>query len=293
MMNYKHLHTFVTVVDEGGFTQAAKKLFITQPAVSWQIKSIEKELETLLIERSEREVLLTKAGEILYRNAKIILEQHQALEEELEHFKSYEHANIRIAASTIPGEYLLPEQIRRFKNEQPSINTKLYISDSKGVIESVISGAVSFGISGARPEHLDLEAEVYREDRLKLVCAVDYPVQKFKDLHAVAKEPIVMREEGSGTRTVTLNFLKEHGCHMEHLQHSPVFGSTKSSLSAVEAGLGVGWISEAAIADAVKLKRIKIVSDAYDIKRQLYVIHYKNRTMSPSAHLFRDFLMKR
>ena len=100
MMNYKQLLAFVTVVDEGGFTPAAKKLFITQPAVSWQIKSMEKQLEVLLIERSERDVLLTRAGEILYRNAKIIIDQYHAMDEDIEHFKSYENGNIRIAAST-------------------------------------------------------------------------------------------------------------------------------------------------------------------------------------------------
>ena len=289
MMNYKQLNTFVTVIDEGGFTQAARKLFITQPAVSWQIKAMEKELESVLIERSERDVLLTKAGEILYRNAKIILEQHQALSEELEQFKSYEYANLRVAASTIPGEYILPEQIKHFKKAHNNINIKLYISDSKEVIEKVLSGAVSFGITGAKPEHPELMTEFYREDRLKLICAVDYPVQKFKDLHAVVKEPIVMREEGSGTRTVTMNFLKEQGCRLTHIQRNSVFGSTKSSLSAVESGLGIGWVSEAAISDAIELGRVKVVSEAFDIKRQLYIITYKNRSLSPSAKRLKVF----
>lgn len=290
-MNNKQLHTFVTVVDEGGFSQAARKLFITQPAVSWQIKSMEKEVETLLIERNDRDVLLTKAGEILYRNAKIILEQHNVLSEELEHLKSYEHANIRVAASTIPGEYILPEEIKCFKREHNHINIKLYISDSKEVIEKVICGAVSFGITGAKPEHPELKAEFYREDRLKLICAMDYPVHKFKDLHAVVKEPIVMREEGSGTRTVILNYLKNQGCQLTQIQHSSVFGSTKSSLSAVETGLGVGWVSEAAISDALKLGRVKIISDVFDIKRELYIISHKNRTLSPSAKLLKDCLI--
>ena len=290
-MNYKQLLAFVTVVDEGGFTPAAKKLFITQPAVSWQIKSMEKQLEVLLIERSERDVLLTRAGEILYRNAKIIIDQYHAMDEDIEHFKSYENGNIRIAASTIPGEYLLPNLIKSFRLEHKQINTKVYISDSKEVIEKVISGSVCFGIAGVRPDHPDLVSEPFVADRLKLICAVDYPVQKFKDFQSIVKEPIVMREEGSGTRSVTLDFLKNHGCSIDQLHKNTVFGSTKSSLSAVEAGLGIGWLSEAAIADALKLNRVKVLSDAYEIQRQLYIITYKNRTLSPSAQVFKDYLI--
>ena len=151
MVNYKQLLAFVTVVDEGGFTAAAKKLFITQPAVSWQIKTMEKALDVLLIERCERDILLTQVGEIFYRNAKIIIDQYKVMGEDIEQFKNNENGNIRIAASTIPGEYLLPSLIKRFKLVHPHINTKLYISDSKDVIDrkSVVVGN-SVHLGGAR-----------------------------------------------------------------------------------------------------------------------------------------------
>ncbi len=292
MVNYKQLLAFVTVVDEGGFSAAAKKLFITQPAVSWQIKSIEKALDVLLIERSDRDVLLTQAGEILYRNAKIIIDQYKVLDEDIDQFKNNENGNLRIAASTIPGEYLLPSLIKKFRSEQPHINTKVYISDSKDVIDKVVSGLVCMGITGIRPVESELESVAFAEDRLKLVCSVDYSTQKLKDFSSIAKEPIIMREEGSGTRTVTLAFLKQNGCHVDQLNKNTVFGSTKSSLSAVEAGIGIGWLSEAAISDAVKLNHVRVLSDTYDIPRQLYIVTYKNRTLSPSAEIFRSFLIK-
>lgn len=292
MVNYKQLLAFVTVVDEGGFTAAAKKLFITQPAVSWQIKTMEKALDVLLIERCERDILLTQVGEIFYRNAKIIIDQYKVMGEDIEQFKNNENGNIRIAASTIPGEYLLPSLIKRFKLVHPHINTKLYISDSKDVIEKVISGSVCFGITGIRPMESELESEAFAEDRLKLISAIDYPTIRLKDLSSIAKEPIVMREEGSGTRAVTMAFLKERGCLIEGLYKNTVFGSTKSSLSAIESGLGIGWLSDAAISDALKLNHIRILSDAYDIPRQLYIVTYKNRRLSPSAEALKDFLIK-
>lgn len=290
MYNYKQLLTFVTVVDEGGFSPAAKKLFITQPAVSWQIKSLEKVLDVLLIERSEREVLLTQAGEILYRNSKIIIDQYKVLGEDIEQFKENANGNIRIAASTIPGEYLLPSLIKTFKRVHENINTKIYISDSNEVIEKVISGSVCFGIIGYQPVHPDLEIDFFATDRLKLVCSIDYPVKRFKDLNALTKETLIMREEGSGTRTVTLEYLKQNACPIETLHKNPVFGSTISSLSAIESGLGIGWVSESAITDSLKLKRIKILSDTYDIPRQLYYIRYKKRKLNPSAEAFINFL---
>jgi len=173
-----------------------------------KIKSMEKALDVLLIERCERDILLTPAGEIFYRNAKILLDQYQVLHEDIEQYKNNETGNIRVAASTIPGEYLLPKRIKNFKQLHSQINTKVIISDSKDVVEKVISGSVSFGITGYMPTQPDLEVETFGEDRLKLVCSYDYPVQKLKDLKSILKEAIIMREEGSGTRAATLDFLK-------------------------------------------------------------------------------------
>ena len=97
-------------------------------------------------------------------------------------------------------------------------------------------------------------------------------------------------EEGSGTRAVTLDYLKQNGCPLDRLQNYPVFGSTKSSLSAIESGLGIGWLSESAIKDALKLGHIRVLSDAYDIPRPLYFIQYKKRKLSPSAAAFKRFV---
>lgn len=290
MYNYKQLLAFVTVVDEGGFTPAANKLFITQPAVSWQVKSMEKALDVLLIERSEREIQLTPAGEILYRNAKIIIEQYHILNEDMDRYRNNKSGNIRIAASTIPGEYLLPKLIKLFRQTHSDINTKIYISDSKEVVDKVISGSVCFGITGFKPDHPELEIEPFVEERLKLVCSVDYPIQKLKALNNIIKEPIIMREEGSGTKAVTLDYLSKNGIQMTSQSKNLVFGSTRSSLSAIEAGLGIGWLSEYAIADALKLNQIKIIDDAYDIPRQLYIVTYKKRTLSHGAVTFRSFI---
>lgn len=292
MYNYKQLLAFVTVVDEGGFTPAAKKLFITQPAVSWQIKSMEKSLDVLLIERSERDIQLTPAGEILYRNAKIIIDQYHVLGEDMDRYRNNESGNVRIAASTIPGEYLISGLIKHFRQTHSDINTKVYISDSKEVVEKVISGSVCFGITGFKPDHPDLEIEPFVEERLKLVCSIDYPVQKLKNLRSIVKEPLIMREEGSGTKAVTLDYLMKNGFPINRNHNNMVFGSTQSSLSAIESGLGIGWLSEYAISDALKLKHIKIINDAYDIPRQLYIVTYKKRTLSPSAVTFRSFISK-
>lgn len=290
MYNYKQLLAFVTVVDEGGFSPAAKKLFITQPAVSWQIKSMENVLDVLLIERSEREITLTPAGEILYHNAKIIIAQYQVLGEDIEQYKTHANENLRIAASTIPGEYILPGLLKAFKQAHAQIHTKVYISDSNEVIDKVISGSICLGIIGYQPDHPDLEISFFASDCLKLVCAADVPLHGGMDLMALTKETLIMREEGSGTRAVTLDYLKQHGCPMDRLQNYPVFGSTKSSLSAIESGLGIGWLSESAIKDALKLGHIRVLGDSFDIPRPLYFIQYKKRKLSPSAAAFKRFV---
>lgn len=293
MHNYKQLLAFIAVVDEGGFSQAAKKLFITQPAVSWQIKSIEKEIGVLLIERNEREIVLTEAGIIFYRNAKIIINQYKSLNDDLNQYKSSYLSTVRIAASTIPGEYILPERLYRFKISNSSMTSVMSISNSKEVVEKVLNGTVCFGVVGYNPEHPDIEATPFIKENLVLVCNSNYKNSLFKNLKDILNEPLIMRDEGSGTRKVTLSYLHEHGINLENHLNSMVFGSTQASLSAITAGLGIGWISEFAIKDALELNKLKYIDQKFNIQRQFYVITYKRRSLSPIASEFKHFLLNK
>lgn len=290
MYNYKHLLSFITVVEENSFTSAAGKLFITQPAISWQIKSLEKSIGVQLMERSDRDIQLTPAGELLYHKAKIIIDQYHQMKEEMDSHINSERNLIRLAASTIPGEYILPNIIKAFKDQHAPTRVKIHISDSKAVVHQIINGLASIGVLGSPPNHPDLEVSAFLSESLKLVCSSTFKLDQATDLEKVLKEPLIMREEGSGTRTATLEHIKSTLPHYKFEPNHLVFGSTKACLSAIEAGLGIGWLSEYAIDDSLKLNRVHIVNETFNIQRQLYIITHKKRTLNETSKTFIDFL---
>lgn len=289
MFNYKQLLTFSTIVEEGSFSKAAKKLYVTQPAISSQIKAMEKELDLLLIERGERGILLTQAGELLYKNSKIILNQYEVLMDTMDQFKSVSHGNLRLAASTIPGEYLLPRYIHLFKKETPNVKVFVEIGDSKCVLEKVINGEVAIGILGFSPKESQIEAHTFISEKLQLICSPEMPYDQTTSFEQLLKAPHILREEGSGTRAVILKHIKSMGYSIQPSEHM-VLGSTKSTLTAVEQGLGITWISEHAIEDALKLEKVKTINEAYDIERAFYIVTQKKRTLSPLDSAFIEFL---
>lgn len=287
MFNYKQLLAFSTIVEEGSFSKAAKKLYITQPAISSQIKAMEKELSVTLIERGERGILLTPAGEILYNNSKIIINQYKTLYDTMAQYRSTSIGNIRLAASTLPGEYLMPKYIHDFKQKNADVRIHLDICDSKCVLEKVKNGEVALGVIGFKPKETEIEAIPFIEECLKLVTSPSYPLQNFKKID---NHPLLLREEGSGTREVVLKHLESIGMPFDKSQDYTVLGSTKSILTAVEQGLGIAWISEHAIEDALKLNKVKCASSSYDIKRSFFIISQGKRTLSPLDAAFKAHL---
>lgn len=287
MFNYKQLLAFSTIVEEGSFSKAAKKLYITQPAISSQIKAMEKELSVTLIERGERGILLTPAGEILYNNSKIIINQYKSLYDTLSQYKSVSYGTIRLAASTIPGEYLMPKYIHEFKKKNTDIRIHLDICDSKRVLDKVKNGEVTMGIIGFKPKETEIEAIPFVGEKLKLIASTHQILNDSLDLSTF---PLLLREEGSGTREVVIKHLEQNGLPLELASDYTILGSSKSILTAVEEGLGIAWISEHAISDALLLKKIKCAHDKYDIERSFFIITQKNRTLSPLDTLFKNHL---
>ncbi len=287
MFNYKQLLAFATIVEEGSFSKAAKKLYITQPAISSQIKAMEKELAVVLIERGERGVILTAAGDILYKNSKIILNQYKVLADTMAQYKSTSTGKIRIAASTIPGEYLLPKYMYDFKKKNSDVKLYLTICDSKCVLEKVQNGEVSLGVIGFMPREVNIEAVPFVEEKLKLICSSSTAFDAYTPLN---QYPHILREEGSGTREVVVKHMEESGFSLENDFDYTVLGSTRSTLTAVEQGLGIAWVSEHAIGDALKLNKVKCAHAKYDIERAFYVITQKNRTLSPLDAAFKHHL---
>ena len=294
MIHYKQLRAFVAIVEQGSFSKAAQKLYITQPAISLQIKTLETELGLVLIERRDREIALTPAGLCFFENAKVILNQYHTLNEDLNQFRTEMNTQLRIAASTIPGEYLLPEKIKAFKKIHPDLTISMAIYDSVEVLNQVIKDEFSIGIIGFKPSSQEIQSEIFVTEKLKLVGQSQSETHNFPStLKELLKKPHILREEGSGTRKTVLEYLKTHGIDLSQINLSVDLGSTKSTLTAVEVGLGLSWISEHALEDALKLNKVKLIEDQFDIERTFYIITRRKKTLNPLAQQFKDYLVQR
>ena len=291
-MDIKRLRIFCAVVEKGSFSQAAKMLYLAQPTVSFQIASLEKELGTKLLDRDGREVTVTKSGEVLLQYASRILQLTQEARQAIDEAQGLLRGELVIAASTIPGEYILPPILHRFKERYSGIDIVLTISDTRGVIKKVMDNEVEVGAVGAKEEEEKLVFTKLATDRLVLITPPDKKWFKREviTLDGLKNVPFIMRESGSGTRTIAMKKLKEMGIDEEELNVVMELGSTAAVKKAVECSAGVSFVSERAVETEIKLGLLKEVSvKGLEMNRDFFIVHKRQKTLSPAASAFLQF----
>jgi len=294
MLDYRQLLAFVNVVEGGSFTQAAKALFMTQPAISWQIKSLEQELELQLLERKERNIELTEAGRLFYAHARKIVRQYEEAINEMEQFKGLEKGHLKIGASTIPGEYILPTFIGNFKNCYPGATITMQIADTGAIIDMLLAGEIHLGIIGAKLKESKLVFQPFYRDEVVLIAGLGHPLAG-KDsisLEELKGQNFVAREKTSGTWMVVEEKLHEVGLRSQDLNIIMEIGSTRAVITAVEAGLGLSWVSRLAVKDALQIGLVKELSvEGFSIERPLFLAHNKKKTLRPLVREFIQYII--
>lgn len=289
-MELRYLEVFCKVVECGSFSKAASALHLTQPTVSIHIKALEEELSTRLLDRLGRSVIPTSAGEVLYRYAREIVRFKDEAQLALGQFSGKMRGRLSIGASTIPGEYILPPLISRFKAMYPEVYPTLRIGDTKEISGLVIRSEVDVGVVGSRVREKNIIVKEFLDDELVLVAPGDFGKSHLtkKDLSGV---PLLQREEGSGSRASLEESLKDSGINVESLNIAGEFGSTQAMLKAVSSGMGLSFISKVAVKDAIRSGILKEVAVAgLGIKRHFYIVTHRMRFNSPICKTFIEFL---
>ncbi len=243
-MNTKSLRIFVEVAETGSFSAAARNLGLTQPAVSFQIRTLEKEFGNTLIDRSTARNRLTEAGDSFLRHARGILEVEDELRRDMEGRRSEVGGPVTIAASSIPGEYIMPRILAHYRERYPLADPRLDILDSAKVLERVRAGEVDLGCVGMREEDDRLRYGPLCEDRLTFIAPPSHPLSRKRNVKTEDLEGItfIYREEGSGTRSHMLRILAELGLE-RGLEAAVILGSTMAVIQAVAAGEGISIVS--------------------------------------------------
>lgn len=292
-MELRKLEVFCKVVELKSFTRAAAAVMLSQPTVSEHIRSLEDELGQKLVDRLGRQVEPTPVGQLLYRyGVKILRLQEEALQA-VQQYGGKLVGRIMIGSGTIPGTYILPGLIGRFRERYPSIKATLKINSSHKVVQDVLDGKLEIGVVGARWSEKGLDYKETFSDNLAVVTEVDHHLAGKSEvsLLELTQEPFVLRESGSGTRKVVEQIFEEHGIKVSSLLEVAEIGSTQAVLEAVRAGLGISILSTKAVERDVKAgSLVTIPIKGVKMNRPFYMIRRKNRELSPAASVFWVFL---
>lgn len=291
-MDIHHLRVFASVFKNRSFSKASEELHLTQPTISNHIKALEDEFDCKLFDRLGRTILPTKEAEVLYSHSMELIERTNNLREAVGLIKKDISGKLIIGASTIPGVYLLPGFMSEFRKKFPSISFQILISDSKGIIENISRHELLLGIVGAKLGNEHIKYMPFIEDELIVVSSPHLSKNRMMTLQELLKFPMVLREEGSGTRKETEKFLANKGISLENVHISGVFGSTDAIKQAVKAGLGVSILSKFSVADELKykiLEEIKLTD--IQMKRRFYIVTHKKRTLPRLYETFLNYIV--
>jgi DNA-binding transcriptional LysR family regulator len=279
-MDIHQLKVFTSVFRNKSFSKASEELNLTQPTISNHIKALEDEFACKLFDRLGRTIIPTKEAEVLFSHSLEVIEKVVVLKEAIVEMKKDLTGKLIIGASSIPGVYLMPHIMTEFQKRYPSITFQIVISDSRGIIDSISRHEVLLGIVGAKIGNEQIHYVPFIEDELIAVSSPSLVRESKMTLKELVKLPMVLREEGSGTRRETEKFLESKGVSLEGIKLAGVFGSTDAVKQAVKAGLGVSILSKFSVADELDYKilhEIKLTDS--EMKRKFYIVTHKKRTL--------------
>ena len=295
-MNLDYLRTYLEVIRRGSFSEVAKKFSISQPAVSFQIQKLERDLGVRLINRGQKSITTTDAGRRLVRFAELVEKEHDILIHDLQELREEVTGRIVITASTIPGEVLIPPILGEFKTLHPAIEAQVEISDSLTVISRVLEGTYDVGFCGIPPQGKELEYFRIADDEIVLIVFPEHPFAQKKRISflELQEEPLILREETSGTQQSLLSLLSEAGLNTDRLAPNLILGSTQAVVSAVEARIGIAFVSNLAIKKSLALGLVKEVDvEGLNLRRNFYCIYRRERIVSRLLSEFIAFVQTR
>ena len=290
-MNLKQLEAFVRVSERRSFSKAAKELFLTQPTVSAHISSLEKELNARLFVRNTKEVDLSEEGKKLYDYAKQMVDLEHKIEDTFHGDKENEQQCITIAASTVPAQYLLPQILARFNEKYPKEQFRIRETDSAQVVEQVLNRTIDIGFTGTVLEKKHCVYIPFYEDELIIITPNNERYRKFcKDgmiTNWIADEPLIMREEGSGTRKEAEKQLRKSGIDISSLNVVASIENQEAIKRSVENGMGVSIISRlAAQKDIENGLLLGFDLPAGDRVRNINIVYNKGIRLSGATERF-------
>jgi DNA-binding transcriptional LysR family regulator len=291
-MDLRLVEIFCRVYKERGFSRAARELGLTQPTISAHVKDLEESLGTPLFNRLGREIQPTEAGRFLYEHAGPILALKRDLSDRMDAFLNRIEGDLTIGASSVPGEFLLPPLMTGFHKEYESVRVRLRITDTARTIDDLRHGEIELGVVGDTVDGDDLSFEPFASDALVLAVPGDWKGGSLLTLAAVRQLPLLIREQGSATRTSLERALAKHKLSLKDLKIAAELGSIGAIKEAVKSGHGLSFLSDLTITTERRARVIRVarVRELGSIERTYHIVVSRRHVLSPVTRAFLDHM---
>jgi DNA-binding transcriptional LysR family regulator len=291
-LNLHHLRLFAAVVENGGFSKAARVLNLSQPAISKSLNELERQLHVTLLDRGGRSLVLTEAGRTLYARAGELFGVERVAERELRELRGLKRGSLRVAASTTIATYILPSYLGRFRTRHPNVRIRAANANTRTVLRLLLEFRVDVALVEGPVSHSRVHVIPWREDELVVIAHPEHPLRRRRRVlpRDLADQSFLVRERGSGTREVSARALALHDVRLTNTMR---VGGTEAMKHAVAAGLGLAIVSRSAVRDQLALDRIAVLDvEGLVIRRTLTQLKLRDRPSSGAARELEGLLLE-
>jgi len=291
----RRLQVFHTVARQLSFTKAAEQLYMTQPAVTFQVKQLEEHFNARLFERSHGRIALTPAGQLVLDYAERILGLGEEMEKRVGELTGAVSGPLTLGASTTIAEFMLPRVLGEFKARYPQVQTRMTVANSETIVNRVADHSVDLGLIESPSHAPSVQIEVCAEDELVMICAPDYRLAGHKEVtpQQIAGEPYISRESGSGTRDFADDYFRRSGIAPEDLNIVMELGSPEAIKGVVETGIGIAIMSRATVAKDLRLGALVAIPLAPRLLRTLSLVFPREKFRSRLLSTFVEFTTRK
>jgi DNA-binding transcriptional LysR family regulator len=292
MLNFtlRQLQVFEKVASHLNYSRAAEALYLSQPAVSMQIKQLEGHIGLPLFEQMGKKIFLTEAGRELFHYSRNISQQLAEMETLFDEMKGLGQGKLTLSVVNT-ANYFTPQLLAKFCQQHPNINMILHVANRDAVLKQLADNSTDLAIMGQPPSGLDVSAESFLENPLVVIAAPDHPLARLKHIKfaRLAQEKFLSRESGSGTRSAMERIFAQH-----HIQPriSMEMETNEAIKQAVQAGMGLGILSQHSIELELETKRLVMLNvEHFPLLRHWFVVHRSNKRLTSAALAFKAFLL--
>ena len=294
MLNPYELQVFLAAAEAENFSAAARKLHLTQPAVSQQIQALEKRLQLELFQRDGKRIALTEAGQALAPMARELVTLSASIEEAMAARRGLVAGHLTIGCTSTPGKYTLPWLVGSFCEQYPHVQISVEVIKRADLVRKLEAHEISFGIMSGQIEHPDLVYHELMQDDLVLIVPAKHPFahQEVIAPDQLRGQTLILREEAAGTRVSLLDGLERIGLSLDDFRLSPIeLGAAEGIIAAVEAGWGISWVSMVAAQRAFELGKIRILEiEGFALRRTIYLVSHRQRASGNAQLAFYEFI---